>query len=123
MKPEMDYIVLSSDQSINIVTFSVKEIILRMIMNKSLFSPTNLLLDPDKPCSLSTDSLYINEINSSTWLKEAVAKECSQPKYILMPFCHFIDGLNIDKYNKLTVEAVLICCPWLNRKTHSITSA
>ena len=36
-----------------------------------------------------------------------------------MSFCHFIDGLSIDKYGKLTVEAVLTCCLWFNRKTRN----
>ena len=66
---------LSSGCSTNIVTLSAKEIILHMVMNKSLFSPTNLLLDPENTCELPTDSLYISEVNSGTWMKEAVAKE------------------------------------------------
>ena len=40
-----------------------------------------------------------------------------------MPFCHFIDGLSIDKYGKLTVEAVLTCCLWFNRKTRNRASS
>ena len=40
-----------------------------------------------------------------------------------MPFCHFIDGLSVDKYGKLTVEAVLTCCLWFNRKTRNRASA
>jgi len=115
MKPKVDYTVLSSGRSTNVVTFSMKEMILRMVMNKSLFSPQNLLLDPDNPCSLPNDSLYVGEVNSGTWTKEAVAKECSQPNHILMPLFHFIDRLNIDKYGKLIVEAVLTCCLWFNR--------
>ena len=66
MKPKVDYTVLSSGRSTNVVTFSMKEMILRMVMNKSLFSPQNLLLDPDNPCSLPNDSLYVGEVNSDT---------------------------------------------------------
>ena len=39
-----------------------------------------------------------------------------------MPFCYFIDGLNIDKYGKLTVEAVLTCCLWFNRNARNRSS-
>ena len=41
---------------------------------------------------------------------------------ILIPFCHFIDGLNVDKYSKLIVEAVLTCCLWFNRKAWNRSS-
>ena len=39
-----------------------------------------------------------------------------------MPFCHFIDGLSVDKYGKLSVEAVLTCCLWFNRKARNRSS-
>ena len=39
-----------------------------------------------------------------------------------MPFCHFI-GLSVDKYGKLSVEAVLSCCLWFNRKTRNRASS
>ena len=79
-------------------------------MSKSLFSPTNVLLQPDNPSLLPNDSSYVGEANSGTRMKEAVAKQFYQPNHILMPFCYFINELNIDKYEKLTVEAVLTCC-------------
>ena len=50
MKPRVHNIRLSSGRTTNVVTFSVKEMILRMVMNKSLFCPSNILLDPDNPC-------------------------------------------------------------------------
>ena len=60
------------------------------------------------------ESDYVGEVNSGTWMKNTIEKECTLPTHILMPFCYFIDGLNIDKYGKLTVEAVLTCCLWFN---------
>ena len=39
-----------------------------------------------------------------------------------MPFCHFIDGLSVDKYGKLSVEAVMSCCLWFNRKARNRSS-
>ena len=55
-------------------------------------------------------------------MKNAIEKKCTLPNHILMPFCHFIDGFNIDKYRKLTVEAVLTCCLWFNRKARNRSS-
>ena len=55
-------------------------------------------------------------------MKSAISKECSLPNHILMPFCHFIDGLKVDKYGKLTVEAVLTCCLWFNKKARNRAS-
>ena len=122
MKPHVDNILLSSGRNTNVVTFSFKEMVLRMVLNKSLFSPSNLLLNPLDPCSPPIESEYIGEVNTGTWMKNAIRKECTLPNHILMPFCHFIDGLNIDKYGKLTVEAVLTCCLWFNRKARNRSS-
>ena len=122
MKPRVNNITLSSGRTTNVVTFSIKEMILRMVLNKSLFNPSNILLDPNNPCSPPSDSLYYGEVNSGTWMKSAIAKECSLPNHILMPFCHFIDGLKVDKYGKLTVEAVLTCCLWFNKKARNRSS-
>ena len=73
-KLNIDYTVLSSGCSTNVITFSAKEMILRMVMNKSLFSPKSLRLNLDNPSSLPTDYLYVSEVDSSIWMKEAIAK-------------------------------------------------
>ena len=93
-----------------------------MVMNTSLFCPSNILLDPDNPCSPPPESIYYGEVNSGTWMKSAISKECSLPNHILMPFCHFIDGLKVDKYGELTIEAVLTCCLWFNKKARNRAS-
>ena len=49
----------------------------------------------------------------------AKRNECKNKNQILMPFCHFINGLSVDKYGKLTVEAVMSCCLWFNRKARN----
>ena len=41
---------------------------------------------------------------------------------MLMIFYHFIDGLSVDKYDKLTVEAVLTCYLCFNRKDRNRAS-
>ena len=122
MKPIVSSLKLSSNRETSVVTFSMKEMILRMVTNTSLFHPGNLLLNPDDPCGDPPTSLYYDEVNSGTWFKDAKRNECKQPNHILMPFCHFIDGLSVDKYGKLTVEAVLTCCLWFNRKARNRSS-
>jgi len=122
MKPVVNIISLGSGRTINVVAFSFKEMILRMVLNKILITPSNLLLDPVNPCSGPPESEYVGEVNTGTWMKEAIARECSLDNHILMPCCHLIDGLNVDKYSKLTVEAVLTCCLWFNRKARNSPS-
>ena len=112
MKPKLKPTVLSSGRTSNVVVFSIKEMILKMVTNKSLFHPDNLLLDPTNPCGDVLDDGYYGDVNTGTWFAEAKARECTLPNHILMPFCHFIDGLSVDKYGKLSVEAVLSCCLW-----------
>ena len=122
MKPIINTVHLSSGRNTNVVTFSFKEMILRMVSNRSLFNYKNLLLSPENPCADPPDSEYYSDVNTGTWFKEAKLKECTKPNHILMPFCHFIDGLNVDKYGKLTVEAVMSCCLWFNRKARNRSS-
>ena len=122
MKPIVNPISLSSGRTTNVVTFSFKEMILDIITNQSLFCPDNLLLDPQNPCAPQPESDYYGEVNTGTWWKQAIQNECKEPNHILMPFCHFIDGLQIDKYGKLSVEAVLTCCLWFNRRARNRSS-
>ena len=122
MKPIINTVHLSSGRNTNVITFSFKEMILRMVSNRSLFTSKNLLISPDNPCADPPDSEYYSDVNSGTWFKEAKLRECTKPNHILMPFCHFIDGLNIDKYGKLTVEAVMSCCLWFNRNARNPSS-
>ena len=122
MKPKLSLTQLSSGRSANVVTFSFKEMISRMVTNKCLFHPDNLLIDPSNPfCDPVDDGCY-GDVNSGKWFMNAKLKECTKENHILMPFCHFIDGLAIDKYGKLTVEAVMTCCLWFNRKARNRAS-
>ena len=50
MKPIINTIKLSSGQNTNVVTFSLTEMILRMVTYKSLSTPKNLLLSPENHC-------------------------------------------------------------------------
>ena len=122
MKPKIHQTMLSSGRTTNVVTFSITEMILRMVTNKSIFHPDNLLLDPTNPCGDVIDDGYYGDVNTGTWYTDAKRRECSLPNHILMPFCHFIDGLTVDKYGKLSVEAVLSCCLWFNRKARNRSS-
>lgn len=115
-KPMVNKPSLSSDRTINGVTFSFMEIIVRMVRNKNLFSPSSLLLDPDNPCCDPPQLLFVGEVNTGTWMKGAKFRECSLPNHIIVLLFFFIDGLTIYKYSKLILEAVLTCCFWFNRK-------
>ena len=52
MNPRVQNLNLSSGRQTSIVTFSIKDMILRMVTNKSLFNPNNLLLDPANPFTI-----------------------------------------------------------------------
>ena len=66
MNPRVQNLDLSSGRRTNIVTFSIKDMILRMVSNKSLFNPSNLLLDPDNPLSPPKDTLYFGDVNTGS---------------------------------------------------------
>ena len=70
-KPKLRPTVLSSGRTSNVVIFCMKEMILRMITNKSLFHPENLLLDPTNQCGDIPDDGFYGDINSGTWFSEA----------------------------------------------------
>ena len=123
MKPIVSPVNLTSGRSTTVVNFSLKDAIIRMVSNKSIFCPKNLLLDPLNPCGPPPISDHYNEVNSGTWHDDARKHECSESNHILMPFCCFIDGLKVDKFGKLTVEAVLSCCLWFNRAARNRTSS
>ena len=72
--------------------------LLPLATNKIIFAPQNLLLEQNYPLSDPPEYIYYVDINSGTWFKEAIEKEYIQPKHILIPFCHFIDGLVVDTY-------------------------
>ena len=123
MKPKVCKTVLSSGRTSNVVSFSMREMILKMVTNKTLFHPGNLLLDPKNPCADIADDGCYGDVNTGTWYQTAKKHECTLTNHILMPFCHFIDGLSVDKYGKLSVEAVLTCCLWYNRKARNRSSS
>lgn len=116
MKLRVNSIRLSLVHTANLVTFSVKEMILRMVTNNNLFCRFNVLLYPESSCSCPHDSMYYGEVNSSTWMTSAISKECSQPNIVFILFWYFIDGLIVDKNSKLTFEAGFTYCLWFNKK-------
>ena len=122
MKPKVDSVILSSLRTTSVVSFSFVEKVLQMVCNKNIFNSSNLLLDPLNPWSEPVDDGYYGDVNTGTWHLNAMKHVCTKPKHLLMPFCHFIDGLKVDKYGKLTVEAVLSCCLWFNRKARNRAS-
>ena len=67
MKPKLCPTQLTSGRTSNVVIFSMKEMILRMVTNKSIFHPGNLLLDPTNPCAEPPDDGYYGDVNSGKW--------------------------------------------------------
>ena len=122
LKPRIDRVNLTSARQTSVCTFSFAENVLKILTNKSLFVPKNILLNPENPCGPPTESDFYGEVNTGTWHSDATTKLCTQPNQILMPFSFFIDGLKVDKYGKLTVEAVLGCCMWFNRNARNRAS-
>ena len=94
-----------------------------MVTDRRLFHPQIILLDPDDPLSYPPYYGYHGEVNTGTWFQEAKHNKFTQPNHILMPFCPFIDVFLVDKYEKLTIEAVLTGYMWLNRKAQSRATA
>ena len=68
MKPVVNNISLGRGKTTNVVTFSFKEMILRMVLNKSLFTPSNLLLDHVNPWSGPPESEDVGVVNTRTWI-------------------------------------------------------
>ena len=134
-QPRVSHIHLSSGRQTSIVTFSMKDIILKLVTDKSLFTKDNILLDIKEPRNPPPESqYYYSEVNTGSWHTDALFKEtgkrpgdtlkASDPdKKLLMPWTFFIDGLKTDKLGKITVEAVLTSCLWLNRNTRNRSSA
>ena len=75
MKPSVDNIVLSSGRNTNVVTFSFTGMVLQMVLNESLFSPSNLLLNTNDPCAVPIETDYVGELNTGTWMKNAIKKK------------------------------------------------
>ena len=108
MKPKVCETKLSSGRNTNVFTFSFKEMIIRMVTNKSLFYPNNILLDPKNLCSDPPDSPFLGDVNTGICFAQAKRNECTLPNHIIMLFFHFIDGLSVDK-----------CCLWFKRKARN----
>ena len=122
-KPIVTPVRLSSNRCTSVITFPLQDIILRTVTDKSLFQPSNLLLDPDNPCKrVSNPSEIICDVNDGSWFVDSQKNELTKEDQILMPFSFFIDGLKVDKFGKLTMEAVLGCCLWFNKKARNRSS-
>ncbi len=124
---------LSSGRTTSVVTFSMRELILKTINNNSLFTKDNILLDVNDPQAPPPERDCYSDVNSGSWHLSALRnEECGIDKEtgqrinnqkLLMPWTFFIDGLKTDKLGKITVEAVLACCLWFNKRTRNRSSA
>ena len=121
--PRVTPVQLSSGRITSVVTFSATDLILKIVNNKSLFNKDNILLDITDPFKLPDDGGNLGEVNSGSWHKMAVEHECKRDRDLLMPWTFFIDGLKVDKFGKLTVEAVIGSCLWFKRNVRNRSSA
>ena len=121
--PRVSSVQLSSGRTTSVVTFSARDLILRVVNNKSLFHKDNILLDVNDPFKVPNVGDTIGEVNSGSWHRMAVENECKKEKDLLMPWTFFIDGLKVDKFGKLTVEAVIGSCLWFKKSVRNRSSA
>ena len=106
--PSCKSISLSSGRKVNMTTFSLKNIILQMISDKSFFKSENLIIDPAHPTTVPSNKCDYSEPNTGTWYKNAANSLCSTPKHFIMNFACFIDKIKMDKFGTMGVEPVMI---------------
>lgn len=121
--PRVTPVQLSSGRTTSVVTFSARDLILKIVNNKSLFNKDNILLDINDPFKVPDVGDTIGEVNSGSWHRMAIEHECKKEKDLLMPWTFFIDGLKVDKFGKLTVEAVIGSCLWFKKNVRNRSSA
>ena len=121
LKPRIVMVPLLRNRRTSIVKFNFQEMAIRMVTNTNLFKQENLVLNPDNIFGPPLTSDYLGDIHDGLWWIEAMRNfGCNgDNKKLLMPFIFFIDGLKLDKYGKLTAEAVLACCAWFNREARN----
>ena len=115
--PKKTEITMSSGRKTSMTTMSFQNAFADMITSPN-FIPKNLNIDPSNPNKQkrTADSLYYGEPNSGTWSDDRRRELGEASKKIYVPFTCFVDGLKVDKFGKLSIEAVLACCLWYNRK-------
>ena len=120
MKPRICVVQLNEGRETSVVTFPFRDMAMRMVSNTNLFRKENLVIDTNNLFAPPAPSMYYRDIHDGSWWMEAMRNLCADdPIKMLMPFIFFIDGLKLDKYGKLTAEAVLACCAWFNREARN----
>ena len=120
MKPRICVVELNEGRETSVVTFPFRDMAIRMVANTNLFRKENLVFNTKDPFAPPPPSMHYRDIHDGSWWIEAMRNLCSDdPIKMLMPFIFFIDGLKLDKYGKLTAEAVLACCAWFNKEARN----
>ena len=70
MQPTINKIQLSLGRSTDIITFSIEEVILRMINNKSVFTPNNFPLNSIHLCSDPPKLSHYGKVNLGSWFRQ-----------------------------------------------------
>ena len=114
--PKKTYIQLSSKRKISITTFSLKNNLIKIVNNELLMKKEHLLINYEDPCNLKTCCEYYGDINTGqqyidSWnhIQNNHFTKNNDNNVLPCPLIFFIDGLTIDKYGKLSLEAVLCC--------------
>ena len=123
LQPKTQNVVLPRGGCIPITTFSLKGAIVSLLTNTSLMIDDNLLLDSSNPFRVSKPSNVLGDINTGWWYYSTAKKLCSSPRELLLPLLIFIDGSNIDKNGRLSVEPVTITLGIFKRSIRNLAKA
>ena len=123
MKPKVTNLVLPRGATIPVVTFSIKGAITSLLTNANLMRKENLLINSSIPFQTSKVPNILSDINSGWWFYETHKKFCKNDNDILLPIILFIDGSNVDKNHRLSVEPVTVTLGIFNRSTRNLSEA
>ena len=123
MKPKITNLVLPRGATIPVVTFSIKGAITSLLTNTDLMNAENLLINSTIPFQTSEVSKILSDINTGWWHHQTRDLFCAKDTDILLPIILFIDGSNVDKNYRLSVEPVTLTLGIFNRSTRNLSAA
>ena len=123
LKPLTTNVVLPRGSVLPVVTFPLKSCIVSLLSNCNLMKDNNLLIDIEDPFRKSQPGDVLEDINSGWWYFETRDELCTGPSDVLLPLLMFIDGSNVDKNGRLSVEPVSMTLGIFNRETRNLPQA
>ena len=108
MRPNVTAIELSTGRTAAVTTFSFKMGLLSKLMDTTLMTGTNLLLDVEDPFKKNATTDNYGEVNSGRWYSDAYEYLCrGHENTLLIPIALYIDGLNADKFGNISLEPIV----------------